>query len=292
MLHPDTRNSGGRSGLPLRNVLMGKIGKLLVGVGMLVLAVGMVAGRLAGSKDEVMPTVDAGSTQTSMAAQTHMGPQAPMATQPPLDLPVSMGLPAVTDTPTPADSQVPTDTPAPPGSPAHIDELLRAAHTALTSYRLTTPDTDSAYYYYQQVLALDPHNRQATAGFSLIAERYLTLARKAFDNGQETKARQYVALGLGIKNNHPELLAFHHRLASQERYSDTRHEPIATANSDTQGEPDTTANSDARDEPPEPRNIGASMGKFFRNVTRMFAEGASRAPDNPADSQFPGRDGN
>jgi serine/threonine-protein kinase PpkA len=291
MLPPDTRNSGGRFGWLPRKVLVGKRGLLMLGIGMLVLTVGMVASRLAGSKDEVMPTVETGPPQTSMAAQAHMAPQLPMDMQPPLDTPVAMDLPAVTDTQTPADSQAPTDTPAPPGSPAHLEELLRAAHTALTAYRLTTPDTDSAYYYYQQVLAFDPHNRRATAGFSLIAERYLALARKAFDKGQETKARQYVALGLSMQNDQPELLAFHQRLASQERHSDARHEPDTTAASDTRDEPGTTATSDTRDEPPEPRNVGASVGKFFRNVARLFAEGAPRAPDTTADSLFPRRDG-
>jgi hypothetical protein len=138
---------------------------------------------------------------------------------------------------------------------------------ALSDYRLTTPATHSAYYYYQQVLALDPDNSQATAGVSLIAERYLELATKAFDRGQEKKAQQYVTLSLRIKNDHPELLVFHHRLASQERHSG------------------------GRDEPQLSEHIGASVGKFFRNVKRMFAVGASQAPGDTADSHFRRRDG-
>ena len=242
--------------------MMGKRGQLMVGVGVLALAVGVLAGRLLGSKDEVMPTVDTGNTLAWTAAQAWREPQAPMDAQLPLDPPVSMGMPAVTDTQTPADAQVPMDAPAPreepptslvhpggnaspvtnaadaPSKPslpppnwrgnepyAVLDELLRAAHTALSDYRLTTPDTDSAYYYYQQVLALDPDNSQATAGFSLIAERYLELATKAFEKGQEKKAQQYVSLGLRIKNDHPELLAFHHRLASQEAQRWSRRAP-------------------------------------------------------------------
>jgi serine/threonine-protein kinase PpkA len=280
MLYPHAHDAGSRFGLPHGNVLVGKRGKLIVGVGVLALAVGIVTGRLVGSKDDVLPPVDTGSPHPWMAAQTRMDSQAPMEAQPPLDTPLPTGLPAVTETRTPIDAQVPISPPAPPGAPARIDELLRAAHTALTGYRLTTPDTDSAYYYYQQVLAVDPHNRQATAGFSLIADRYLALASKAFEKGQETKARQYVTLGLRIKDDHPELLAWHHRLTSQE------------TDSGGHDEPDTMVNSSIGDESPEPKNNGTSVGKFFRNVARIFTDRASQAPGDTADSQFPGRDGN
>lgn len=294
---PDTRISDGRFVSPPRNLLVGKRGQLMMSVGVLALAVGVLVGRLVGSKDAVMATVDTGSTPAWTAAQTRMHPQAPLDAQPPSDALVSMGLPTETDTPTPADSQVPPGAPAavatqtpedmpdppdPPAaleSPAPLDELLRAAHTALSDYRLTTPATHSAYYYYQQVLALDPDNSQATAGVSLIAERYLELATKAFDRGQEKKAQQYVTLGLRIKNDHPELLAFHHRLASRERHRGGRDEPRTTGYSGT------------RNEPQLPENIGASVGKFFRNVKRMFAAGASQAPGDTADSHFRGRDG-
>jgi hypothetical protein len=179
----------------------------------------------------------------------------------------------------PIDRPDPLDPPAPIAPSAPLDELLRAAHTALSDYRLTTPDTDSAYYYYQQVLALDPENSQATAGFSLIAERYLELATKAFEKGQEQKAKKYVTLGLRIKNDHPELLAFHHRLTSPEQHSSGRDGPRTAGHSGT------------RNESPGPENIGASVGKFFRNVTRMFPAGASQAPRDTADPEFPRRDG-
>ena len=296
-VHSESRNSDGRFVSPPRNILVRKSGQLMVGVGVLALAVGVLAGRLVGSKDMVMATVDTGSPPAWTAAPTRVDLQTPLDAQPPVDPLVSMGMPTVTDTQTPADSQVPPgapaavarqtpgdlpgalDTPASLEPPAPLDELLRAAHTALSDYRLTTPDTDSAYYYYQQVLALDPDNSQATAGFSLIAERYLELATKAFDKGQEKKAQQYVTLGLRIKNDHPELLAFHHRLTSQERHSGGRDEPRATGKSDT------------RNEPPLSENIGASVGKFFRNVKRMFADGALQAPGDTADSQFQRRDG-
>ena len=91
---------------------MRKSGQLMVGVGVLALAVGVLAGRLLGSKD------DGHGQQWTPAARQPDGRAGPHgATGPdgrtaPLDPLVSMGMPAVTDTQTPADSQVPHGAPA------------------------------------------------------------------------------------------------------------------------------------------------------------------------------------
>jgi hypothetical protein len=97
-----------------------------------------------------------------------------------------------------------------------IDALLASAADALSDYRLTVPEHHSAYYYYQKVLALDPHNRQARSGFAHIADRYYWLAKKNFDDGKDKFARQYVDTGLQVKPDHPELLALRHKLDRQE----------------------------------------------------------------------------
>lgn len=115
------------------------------------------------------------------------------------------------------DRQIELDRQAEIEKQARLTGLLQSAQTALFNNKLTTPVDDSAYHYYQRVLELDPQNSQATAGISLIADRYLALARRAFDRGQDRKAEQYVKLGIQIKNDHPELLAFDHRLTHQDR---------------------------------------------------------------------------
>ncbi|MCZ6874876.1 MAG: hypothetical protein O7G88_15330, partial [bacterium] len=69
---------------------------------------------------------------------------------------------------------------------------------------------------YQRVRHLDAGNSRAMTGFSLIADRYLKLARKKFNDGRDDKARRYVELGLGVKSDHAELLAFRKRLAEQD----------------------------------------------------------------------------
>ena len=78
------------------------------------------------------------------------------------------------------------------------------------------PNNDSAFFYYQKVLQLDPGNRQAANGPSLIADRYLWLARKEINNGRDEKAKHYVDSGLRIKDNHPELLALRDKLTQQD----------------------------------------------------------------------------
>jgi len=101
-----------------------------------------------------------------------------------------------------------------------INKLLKSAQTALSKYRLTTPVYDSAYYYYQKVLERDPENVTAAAGFSQIADRYLVLAKTAFDRGQDKKAKYYVESGLRVKHNHQGLLAFRNRLMHQDQRID------------------------------------------------------------------------
>jgi serine/threonine-protein kinase PpkA len=91
------------------------------------------------------------------------------------------------------------------------------AQDALSKYKLTTPAKENAYAYYQEVLKRDPENRRALEGFSLIADRYLALATKAFNQGQDSNAKRYVELGLWVKHDHPGLLALHDRLTSQKQ---------------------------------------------------------------------------
>ena len=88
-----------------------------------------------------------------------------------------------------------------------LDKLLLTAQTALTHNRLA-----GAYYYYRKVLELDPENKRAIAGFVLIADRYFAMAEEEFDRGRGEKAKNYVKLGLHVKNDHPALLALNESL--------------------------------------------------------------------------------
>ena len=85
--------------------------------------------------------------------------------------------------------------------------LLAEASVKLEQYHLTTPPKDCAFYYYQQVLALDPDNREARAGYTKIADRYALLAQNEMDEFQYGNAGHYIRKGLEIKPGHPRLLS-------------------------------------------------------------------------------------
>jgi tetratricopeptide (TPR) repeat protein len=229
----------------------------------LVLAAGIAASGLIGSKQRARPSKAIRSTQVEadIAARTDTPVQADTHvqsdTQPQVEAPLQVAVHTHPDTPVQADTHVQSDTQPQVEAPvqidpqpqaeiqSQIDELLRAAQAALSDYRLTTPEHDNAYYYYQKVLEIDPENHQATAGLSLVADRYLALARRAFAKGQDRKAEHYVQLGLQVKSDHPELLAFNDMLTRQVRHSH--------AGDKSRG-----------------RSLGTSIDRFFRKTKRLF----------------------
>ena len=72
------------------------------------------------------------------------------------------------------------------------------AQHSLNEYRLTTPPKDNAYYYYSRLLQLDPNDAQATQGMQQIAKRYSVLADRAIADGDNDKARSFIAIGSQI----------------------------------------------------------------------------------------------
>lgn len=75
---------------------------------------------------------------------------------------------------------------------AKIGALLASAERARRRDRLTQPADDNAYDYYQQVLALESGQAQATAGLVAIARRYRELAEAAMDDDDLGRARKFV----------------------------------------------------------------------------------------------------
>lgn len=261
---PDDLHEGSRFLSKARNLVSGQRRKLAVVVGGLALAVGIIAGGLVGSKDKVIPTEATSSTQTQPEPQARLHAQV----QP--------------------DSSAQPELQTQPDAQGRIDELLIAAHAALSDYRLTTPEQESAYYYYQRVLEIDAQNSQAMAGLSLIADRYLGLAKKALDKGQDNKARQYVKSGLRMQNDHPELLSLHDRLNRQEQQSDGEDESRSVMH---WGEPRAARHSNGRDESRAAGNTGGSIDKFFRNVKRIFEQGTHQATGDNANNEPQGGGG-
>ncbi len=71
-----------------------------------------------------------------------------------------------------------------------VESLLISARQALAADRLMHPLSDSAYSWYQQVLAIDELNAAAHKGMQQITARYLQLAQQAFTEGRVERAEQ------------------------------------------------------------------------------------------------------
>lgn len=73
-----------------------------------------------------------------------------------------------------------------------IKAHLASAEKAMKEMRLTTPQRDNAYKYYQMVLAMYPDNVEALSGLQKIVDRYIQLITKARDEGRLDEARLYL----------------------------------------------------------------------------------------------------
>jgi len=88
-----------------------------------------------------------------------------------------------------------------------IEKFLILAKESLVAYKLTTPPETSAYHYYNEVLKLDPENREAKQGIEEIANSYAFLAEKQMKNFKYKKAKEYIEKGLTVFPNHSKLLS-------------------------------------------------------------------------------------
>jgi serine/threonine-protein kinase PpkA len=153
-----------------------------------------------------------------------------------------------------------------------IDALLHTAQAALVDNRLALPADNSAYYYYQKVLELDPDNSQARDGVTHIAERYLALAKKAVEKGQHTKAKQYVQLGLSVQSDHPDLVSLDTKMKRSEQRSAPSSQRVTQKGPTEPREP--AARKTSQQAPAEQntplQKIGNSVDKAFRDIKNFF----------------------
>ena len=86
-----------------------------------------------------------------------------------------------------------------------IEKLQEMAAKSFKKDLLTTPDKKNAYYFYQQILLLDPDNEGAKVGLEQIVERYLAWAVDAAYKKQPAKARSYIARSKLVDTTHPSI---------------------------------------------------------------------------------------
>lgn len=93
-----------------------------------------------------------------------------------------------------------------------IASLLASGANALKEVKLTTPEDDSAYFYYSQVLAIAPDNPTAQAGILEIAKRYANLVSRDLERGEIERAKKYLEIGLKLDPVNEQLLEFKYEL--------------------------------------------------------------------------------
>jgi len=88
---------------------------------------------------------------------------------------------------------------------AIIHNLDKMARQRLYDNKLTTPTGDSAYYFYNEIMKMDPGSMLAQDGFKAIADRYVSLADKAYRKFDLAAADVYVRRGLQVMPDHARL---------------------------------------------------------------------------------------
>ena len=92
-----------------------------------------------------------------------------------------------------------------PAPAERIDALLQAAQKNIDELRLTTPADDNAMQKYQNVLAIEPGNREALAGIDRIVETYIMLVDNAINSNNLPKAELYLQKATRVNPDHPAL---------------------------------------------------------------------------------------
>lgn len=93
---------------------------------------------------------------------------------------------------------------------ARIEEYLVKANLALKESRLLLPKTNSAYYYYQRILDIQPDHPAAPNGFKKIANAYADLAEAELNRFNYAQANRYIQKGLKVQPDNRRLLKLAH----------------------------------------------------------------------------------
>lgn len=107
-----------------------------------------------------------------------------------------------------------------------IYQLIDQASRAMTLDRLTSPENDNAFFYYQKLLKLDPKNTIATAGMKKITDRYLQMAEISIQKNDVTKAEFFVDKASRVTPDDIRIVNFQHQL------TEANNQSLSTVNQD------------------------------------------------------------
>ena len=89
------------------------------------------------------------------------------------------------------------------------------AEISTSSYKLTYPEEDCAFFYYNEVLKLDSGNHEAKQGIGEIPTRVASLAKRRMKKFRYINAKNLIEQGLAIDPNHSELLSIQKELSEK-----------------------------------------------------------------------------
>ncbi|RMH47079.1 MAG: serine/threonine protein kinase [Gammaproteobacteria bacterium] len=104
---------------------------------------------------------------------------------------------------------------------AQIKAFLQKAKEAEKAGRYSEPENESAWYYYRQVLELEPGNEDARKGIRGLVSVYLTLASKAAKAKKFATAEKYLARAFTIDPTDTRIASAQKALAEQRQAIET-----------------------------------------------------------------------
>jgi serine/threonine protein kinase len=87
-----------------------------------------------------------------------------------------------------------------------IQRLADKAEQRLNEDKITTPEDNSALYYYTEIQKIDPGSALVQAGFQEMADRYASMADLAYRKFDFVSTKNYVQKGLTLVPDHVRLL--------------------------------------------------------------------------------------
>ncbi|MGH8119227.1 MAG: hypothetical protein ACRESK_01280, partial [Gammaproteobacteria bacterium] len=108
------------------------------------------------------------------------------------------------------------------------------AERNLKDMQLTEPENNNAYFHYQQILALDPHNQAALQGLGKITDSLMLLARQAMKDGNADAAGKHLDTAKKISPDHEDITAAYTQLnglkaAIAQQQEEARKQEVARA---------------------------------------------------------------
>ena len=94
-----------------------------------------------------------------------------------------------------------------------IYQLIDEASRAMTLDRLTSPENDNAYFYYQNLLKLDSQNAIAIGGMTKITDRYLQMAEAAIKKNDLIKAEFFITKAAMVTPEDVRLVNYRNQLS-------------------------------------------------------------------------------